>query len=53
MKNSSCIYLLRGLDPFFTTKFDPKSHPNYMKTGMGDDAKRYIVSDHIYSGGDL
>ena len=53
MKNSSCVYFLRGLDPFFSTKFDPQSHPNYMKTGMGDDAKRYIVSDHKNYGGDL
>ena len=53
MKNSSCVYFLRGLDPFFSTKFDPQSHPNYMKTGMGDDAKRYIVSDHKNNGGDL
>ena len=50
MKNTSCIYFLRGLDPFFSEKFDPKTHPNYTRTGLSSDEKRYIVTEHKETG---
>ena len=50
MDNSRCIYLLRGLDPFFSTKFDPTTHPNYHKTGLSSDDKLYLVKEHKETG---
>ena len=50
MDNSRCIYLLRGLDPFFSTKFDPTTHPNYLSTGLSSDDKLYLVKEHKETG---
>lgn len=43
MDNKNCVYLLRGLDPFFSVKYDLKKHPNYHLCGDGDKNKRYDV----------
>ena len=50
MDNNRCIYLLRGLDPFFSTKFDPTTHPNYNKTGLSSDDRLYMVKKHKETG---
>lgn len=43
MDNRNCIYLLRGLDPFFARKYNIKNHPNYKKCSHGDSKERYDV----------
>lgn len=43
MDNKNCIYLLRGLDPFFARKYSIKNHPNYKKCSHGNGEKRYDV----------
>lgn len=43
MDNKYCIYILRGMDPFFATKFDLTRHPNYPQCGDADESKRYDV----------
>ncbi len=43
MDNKNCIYILRGMDPFFATKFDLTKHPNYSQCGDADGSKRYDV----------
>ena len=43
MNNRNCIYLLRGLDPFYARKYNIKNHPNYGKCSHGSDDKRYDV----------
>lgn len=44
MDNQDCIYVLRGLDPFYERKFDLLKHPNYPKTGAADQAQCYDVT---------
>ena len=46
MPNEDCIFFLRGLDPFYSKKFDPKSHPNYKKTAMAPKGQVYDVTNH-------
>lgn len=43
MDNKNCIYLLRGLDPFFARKYNIKNHPNYKKCSHGNSKERYDV----------
>lgn len=43
MDNKNCIYTLRGMDPFFATKFDLTLHPNYPQCGDADEGNRYDV----------
>lgn len=43
MDNKNCIYMLRGMDPFFAVKFDLTRHPNYPQCGDADESKRYDV----------
>ena len=50
MDNDDCIYLLRGLDPFYSKKFDPSTHPNFEKTGMGNEDLIYNVKEHKETG---
>lgn len=45
MDNEACIYFLRGLEPFYATKFNVEHHPNFKKTGVGDPDKRYPLAD--------
>ncbi|MBR2301098.1 MAG: type IV secretory system conjugative DNA transfer family protein [Bacteroidaceae bacterium] len=42
MDNSKCIVMIRGLDPFFDTKYDYKAHPRYKDTADADRKLRYI-----------
>lgn len=43
MDNKHCVYILRGMDPFFAAKFDLTRHPNYPQCGDADEGKRYDV----------
>lgn len=43
MDNKNCVYLLRGLDPFFSVKYDLKKHPNHSLCGDSDKKNRYDV----------
>ncbi len=43
MNNRNCIYLLRGLDPFFSVKFKLEKHPNYRLSGAGSKECQYDV----------
>lgn len=45
MSNSDCIYLLRGLDPFYTKKYDYPNHPAYGQTFDASDAMLYDVRE--------
>lgn len=40
MHNDNCIVFLRGVLPFFSTKYDYPKHPNYHMTGDAD--KKYL-----------
>ena len=50
MDNDSCICMIRGLDPFFSKKFDPTLHPNYRRTGFSSDDMLYKVKEHKETG---
>lgn len=43
MDNKNCVFTLRGMDPFFATKFDLTRHPNYPQCGDANEGKRYDV----------
>lgn len=49
MDNRNCIYLLRGLDPFFAKKYDIKNHPNYKKCSHGNAEKTYDVQQEKHT----
>lgn len=40
MDNKNCIVIIRGLNPFYTRKFEYTRHPNYQLTG---DAKKELL----------
>lgn len=42
MDNNNCIVWVRGLQPFYTTKFDYPKHPNYPLTGDAKDELLYV-----------
>lgn len=44
MDNKNCIYLLRGVPPFFTEKYNLLKHPNYSLCGDSDESMRYAVT---------
>ena len=41
MSNDKCIYMMRGEDPFYSTKYDLTKHPNYSKSGDADVRNEY------------
>lgn len=41
MDNKNCILFIRGLFPFFCTKYDYPKHKNYGLTGDADDSQLY------------
>lgn len=49
MDNKNCIYLLRGLDPFFARKYSIKNHPNYKKCSHGNAEKTYDVQQEKHT----
>lgn len=50
MPNDKCIYMMRGEDPFFSTKYDLLKHPNYTRNGDNDSASQYHVEDEKHTG---
>lgn len=50
MPNDKCIYMLRGENPFYSTKYDLKTHPNYEKSGDADEAKKYHIEKEKFTG---
>ncbi len=48
-KHDKCIIFLRGMHPFFDTKYPYQDHPNYEYTGDADKGNRYVNNiDQIY-----
>lgn len=50
MANQNCILFIRGLDPFFCTKYDLKKHPNYKLSGDAKDEYKYNVKEMLHTG---
>lgn len=50
MDNINCILFIRGLYPFFSTKFALESHPNYKLTGDAKDEFKFDVKKKIQTG---
>ncbi len=46
MDNKHCIYILRGLSPFYDRKFRYEKHPNYPRTADADSANLYDITKH-------
>ena len=38
-----CIYMLKGVKPFIDDKYDVTEHPNYKKSGLYDDSKKFEI----------
>ena len=41
MPSSDCIVMVTGLDPFYCTKYDLESHPNYRFLGLSDSKRKF------------
>lgn len=41
MDRDKCIVCVSGLPPFFSNKFDPKTHPNYKYTADYDERNTF------------
>lgn len=50
MDNNNCILFIRGLHPFFTTKYPLEKHPGYAESGDANDKFQYIVTEKIHTG---
>ena len=47
MPGDKCILQLRGLPPFFSSKYDLKQHPNYKYTAEADKKKNAFALDKL------
>ena len=47
MPGDKCILQLRGLPPFFSSKYDLKQHPNYKYTAEADKKKNAFDLDRL------
>lgn len=47
MPGDKCILQLRGLPPFFSSKYDLKQHPNYKHTAEADKKKNAFYLDKL------
>src|SRR5699024_5458621 len=47
MPGDKCILQLRGLPPFFSSKYDLKQHPNYKYTAEADKKKNAFDLDKL------
>lgn len=52
MDNENCVLFIRGLYPFFSTKYPLERHPNYKRSGDGNKKYMYDVKDRIQTGKD-
>lgn len=50
MDNTNCVLFIRGLYPFFTTKYPLENHPNYSKCGDGNKKLMYDVKQKVHTG---
>ncbi len=50
MPNNKCIYMMRGEDPFYCTKYDLTKHPNFLHTGDSNPANQYHVEEQKHTG---
>ena len=50
MNNENCVLFIRGLYPFFSTKYPLEKHPNYHLTGDANDDQLYNVREEIHTG---
>ncbi len=50
MDNINCILFIRGLYPFFSTKYDLETHPNYNKTGDANKSLKFDVKKMLNTG---
>lgn len=49
MDNTQCIFMLRGIRPFKSKKFDILKHPNYSKLYDGKGTNPYDYRDHLHT----
>ena len=50
MDNDNCIVFIRGLYPFFATKYPLEQHPNYHLSGDADKSKNFDVKKRFHTG---
>lgn len=50
MDNENCIVFIRGIRPFFSTKYNYERHPNYQYTGDKDESRKFNVRTKIHTG---
>ncbi len=50
MDNKNCVLFIRGLYPFFSTKYTLEKHPNYHLTGDASDNNLFDVRDMLKTG---
>lgn len=50
MNNKNCVLFIRGLYPFFSTKYTLEKHPNYYLTGDADDSQLFDVRKSFRTG---
>lgn len=43
MPFDKCIVMMRGIDPFYDSKYPLEKHPQFMKTGDGDEKNFYFL----------
>lgn len=49
MDNQNCVLFIRGLLPFFSTKYPLEKHPNYKYSGDGNRDYEYDVRDRLHT----
>lgn len=52
MDNENCILFIRGLRPFFSIKYPLQNHPNYSRSGDGNEKYMYDVKERKHTGKD-
>ena len=50
MDNDNCVLFIRGLYPFFSTKYPLEKHPNYGRSGDGNKKFMYDVKERVWTG---
>lgn len=50
MDNNNCVLLIRGLHPFFATKYPLEQHPNYSRTADGNKDLLFDVKEMLTTG---
>lgn len=50
MDNDNCIIFIRGLYPFYATKYPLEQHPNYHISGDADPSMKFNVKERFHTG---